>query len=480
MVQDVVYAAYGWVLGLFNWIVKLLPTVLIGVGVLGLLWLALKKVDPERADRWAKASPLTGPKFLRLVGLTFITTVLCGLLIQGEKVTTVRQATILESAASRRNEPTLSGVVQFSPSVAVVEEKTYTRRLVLPPDFLRRIGEDGVQVLSPYLQDPSTENVLKLVDNFKRSGTDVVFTRELTRLDETSISADVANVNLDLQSQSSSSGRRHFIANFEATFKFKNPRDREETMRFVFPLPEGSGTIEGFSLETGGQRISDPDDKGVYAWQGKVPAGGEVQVIARYKFTGAGAFDYRLGSERRRIGDFNLTANTRNQVPKFGKSGIFPTSISGNQAEWHLKDVLTYQNIEIVLPRVDADGELLDKTLTFLPVVLVLFALGTLWCGSRAIAASVAFGLGLLAVPVLAAYAVPLVSVMAGALLATVGGGLVLSSKKGWMVAFLCGLLALAFLTVEHAGLVAWLVAAAAAGVLGRNAMVKAQPLEAG
>ena len=37
-----------------------------------------------------------------------------------------------------------------------------TRTLTLPPELLEGVGEEGVQVLAPYLQDPSAENVLRL------------------------------------------------------------------------------------------------------------------------------------------------------------------------------------------------------------------------------------------------------------------------------------------------------------------------------
>ena len=37
-----------------------------------------------------------------------------------------------------------------------------------------------VQVLSPYLQDPGSANIVSLRDRFTRSGQDVVFSREAT------------------------------------------------------------------------------------------------------------------------------------------------------------------------------------------------------------------------------------------------------------------------------------------------------------
>ncbi|RYG22933.1 hypothetical protein EON82_15605, partial [bacterium] len=115
---------------------------------------------------------------------------------------------------------------------------------------------------------------------------------------------------------------------FDGTYRFRNPRAAEANIRFNFPLPQGGGTLQEFVIEAGGKRITDPDDKGMYAWTGSVSAGAEVVARLRYRVTGAGAYDYVLGSERRRIGDFRLVA-TSDQAPKFGRSGIFPTSLNG-------------------------------------------------------------------------------------------------------------------------------------------------------
>src|SRR5437879_2745940 len=54
--------------------------------------------------------------------------------------------------------PDAPAVFQYGPAVAALSERTYTRTLRLPPEFLQRVADQGVGVLSPYLADPSTEN----------------------------------------------------------------------------------------------------------------------------------------------------------------------------------------------------------------------------------------------------------------------------------------------------------------------------------
>src|SRR5207249_11349161 len=86
-----------------------------------------------------------------------------------------------ESAeATAKPAPHAPPIHQYGPSVAAIVERTYTRTLTLPPEFLQPLGADGLGVLSPYLTDPSAENVLRMADTFHRSGRDAVFTREVT------------------------------------------------------------------------------------------------------------------------------------------------------------------------------------------------------------------------------------------------------------------------------------------------------------
>lgn len=466
MVQDFVLACYRWLLSGANVVRHLLPLTLAAT-VLGLaLWLAFRRFDPETAATWRPAFTRLSGRAKQLLATSLALLLLCGALVQAKKVIAFRQMTVEQAPASRRNVPQLSGVDQYAPSVAVIQERTYTRTLMLPPQYVERIGTEGIQILSPYLSDPSAENVVKLVDSFKRSGQDVVFTRQLTRLDEVPVSADTAQVNIGFQHLGAASGQRHYEATFDGEYRFRNPQPQPANMRFIFPLPMGGGTMQGFYLESGGQRITEPDQHEQYSWNGLVQPGATVVVKAHYKLTGSHGFNYALGSERRRIGDFHLVASS-SQSPQYGKAGIFPTRVTSHTSEWQLKDVLTAQSISLLFPRLDLQSQLLDKTLSFLPLVLVLFGLTAFWLlPGRALWGTVGLGLGLLGMAVLSAYVSPPVATLVGAGLAVVIGGVGLGRLAGWLLALMAGLLSIAFLSVEHGALVAWCLMIVAVGVL--------------
>ncbi|RYG22934.1 hypothetical protein EON82_15610 [bacterium] len=197
MVQDALIAAYRWLLGSAGLALRLLPLFVIA-GLLGFgLYILLRRVDPMRADRLTEGFVAMRPRLMGPVLALMAALLLGGALLQARKMVVARRLTLDQASASRREEPSLSGVTQFAPAVGLLEEKTYRRTLTLPPDSLTRIGAEGVQVLAPYLSDPSAEEVLRLKDEFNRSGNDVVCTREVGRRDETTIAADAAEATVN-------------------------------------------------------------------------------------------------------------------------------------------------------------------------------------------------------------------------------------------------------------------------------------------
>lgn len=456
MVQDVVLAIYAFFKDAAALVQHLLPTIAATAVALLAIWLAVLKWAPEKVT--ALSNALSHLKPTRFVGAIAICVLFTGAFVQGRKLVENRRETLSEASASRKNEPNLSPVEQYSPRVSVLQDRTYTRTLTLPPSLLERVGVEGVQVLSPYLTDPSAENVTKMVDSFRRSGTDVVFTREVTRRDEVPVSTQSAIIQVDFSTEGGSTGRKHFVAQFDGKYKLRNDRAELATMSFTFPIPTGGGALEGLELSGKGTRITDPDENQQYTWTGQVAPGESVEIEAKYRLTGGGNYQYWVGSDRRRTEQFSFVAKSDSE-PQFSRNGLFPAKVNGNSAEWDLNNVITFQSIALVFPRADVAVEILDKTLFVQPLILIAFALGCLFLKVERPLGSVAgFGMGMLATPVLSSYASPLLATIAGGVLAALLGSLALRSRSGAILATSCGVLSLIFLSVQHGTLIAWLL----------------------
>ena len=363
----------------------------------------------------------------------------------------------LQSAYSSHEDPSISGVYQYGPLATYVQEKTFTRTLTLPPDFLTRVGAEGVQTLSPYLQDPSAENVLKLADTFRRSGQNVVFTREVTRLDATPIPIQKANVNVDLafRDPGATVRRSYYDSGFDASYTFKNPLETPARCRFSFPLPQ-TGTIRDFDFKVNGEAVREPDEKDQYVWEGTLEPGAIATATVKYRTQGGGSWRYEIGSGRRRIEAFNLRVKA-NEEARFQRGALYPSRSEGNTMIWELPNVITNRQVDLFFAGRGAAADAESKALAFLPFGLGLF-LATLavlslrgrliFEPSSALVATAGFSIGLLLyLPLLGA---TVLAAILGAALARRALGPAIT-----LPALFAGLLPAAFVSETHSGLLA-------------------------
>ena len=304
MVQQVVSAFLANLRTLGETLMRFSTPLAIAAGsaaiVAALLWAADREGFRNRFAGFGD----TSRRWVGWIGFALLFSVLWLVLQDIEPIISQEQRTQLQVAYTTREDPSIAGVYQYGPIAAYVEERTFTRTLTLPPSFVDRIGADGIQVLSPYLQDPSAENVLKLVDTFKRSGRDVVFTRAVTQLDETSIPIEKADVNVVLTFHAPASFQSAaFTSDLKATYIFRNPLATQAKGRFRFALPE-TGTLSGFDLSVNGQSVGEPDKTGAYTWAGLLEPGQAATAVVRYHTQGGGVWRYDIGSGRRRIQAF--------------------------------------------------------------------------------------------------------------------------------------------------------------------------------
>ncbi|MEQ1933321.1 MAG: hypothetical protein ABL962_05510, partial [Fimbriimonadaceae bacterium] len=345
----------------------------------------------------------------------------CGWTVLREVRDIQRSALEWEASAEATEHPQEDApeIYQYSPSVVRVVEKTYTRTLSLPPDFAERIGTDGLGVLSPYLSDPTTENVLRMVDSFKRSGQDVLFTRELTRMDEEPIGFKESGVKVNIK-RSQETG---YDASFGGAYTFENKDSLPYEIKFVFPLSSGGATVRDLSLKVGSDTVTEPDDSGNYMWKGTVPAGESRTAEVKYLAAGSSSWTYDMGSTRRTVRDFKLSATVDGPF-RFPRGTIEPSQRTASGADWHLSNVVTAQRIGLAFPK---DTFAQDGYLQGLAALPVAFGLVLIVCMVQSgrvgvsfkmgsfVSAAVVLALAFLAVPVLYGYIGP-ISVFLGPL----------------------------------------------------------------
>ena len=369
-----------------------------------------------------------------------------------------------ESAEATANaSPDAPPVYQFGPAVAAIVERTYTRTLTLPPDFLQRIGTEGVGILAPYLSDPSAEEVLRLVDTFRRSGRDVVFTRTVTRRDEDPLPFTGSQVRATFQRLP---GRAYDVA-FEARYTFANTGVAPAPLRFTFPLPQ-DGTVRDLAVDVSGQAVTEPDEKSAYEWTGTVPPGQSREASVRYRLAGARTWRYDIGSRRRRVQQFRLEMVPGGPV-RFLRGSLQPTATTGGAPRWELENVVTAQQVAVAFPPDVLARDAYLQSLGALPAALAVFLTLAVASGLRAgglpgpgalAFALVLFALGLGAASILANYVGPVAGVIAGPLSGALLAARALLEWRRWLPPALCAaLLPATFLSPTHSGLLVLVLA---------------------
>ncbi|HEY6234517.1 MAG TPA: hypothetical protein VIW69_05330 [Candidatus Elarobacter sp.] len=349
---------------------------LAGIIVLALLVVVVVGVFDRDRVRWAFA---TIPLALRPLGAWLVfAVVLAGgvFVLHVVQLATDARFVAMEYAQNTSGaDSDATSMVQGAPHASFISQKTYRRILTIPPFLVNRVTAEGVGALAPYLTDPSTENVTRLVDSFRRSGRNVVFQRDATLQVETAIKLDASTVDatVDLVDPTFGGRRTFYRASFDGKYVVHNPTGREARVRFAFPLPTGSGTLSEVRFLADGKPVAVTDLTAGYVWDGTLAQDATTTFEIAYSNQGARGWAYRLSSRREPIAKLDLAVHA-NRSPKFARYSLFPTSVShgiggGYTAEWHLQNVVTAQDVGLVFARLDV-RETLAKMLAYAPVAL--------------------------------------------------------------------------------------------------------------
>jgi hypothetical protein len=367
---------------------------------------------------------------------------------------------------SALEDPAGGQTVQYSPNVSFEREVTYSRSVTIPGFLGQKLSTlEAAQLIAPYLVDPASENIKKLADSFKRSGKDLIFTREATVRQNDPVALELADVTVNFSFGDTGAGRSYYSALFSGKYKFKNPNPEPTMLRFSFPLPEQSGTLSDFEFKFAGEVVPQPDLSSGYIVEREVAANAEVEVSVRYKNQGAGTWTYDFGSRREPIKNFKLNINTPRAV-KFLRGSLYPNERGLSSLTWNLKNVITSQGVVLSFPERSL-RETLTKVFSFAPLALLLASVWTFaWAWRRQLKLEpvqvalvlLAFMVGIGAMAVLLGYVTPSFASWFGALLSLGLSSLVLGRRFLLPLAG-SALAPLAFLSVGNAGLLLGILA---------------------
>lgn len=356
--------------------------------------------------------------------------------------------------------PDAPPVAQSGPALARLTKRTYARTITLPPDLLQRIRTEGSDALAPYLSDASQGSILHQRDVFRRRGRDMIFTRQATQLNEDPMPFSDSLIQVKFHRLAG----RAYDTTFDGRYAFENKAEKPATMHFLFNLPE-AGTIRDLTVTVGGKAISekvaaDKTGTNTYEWQGEMQPGAKSEAIVHYRVIGTRLWSYDLGSQRRRVQQFNLDASTEGPV-SFLRGSLQPTTNSGGTLRWEMGDVVTAQKIAIVIAPDGWEQRLYLQALGALPASFILFPIGILALGVwfrrmpssyQLLGGLVLFAFGLGAGTVLKIYLGAPIGMAAGPILGAFLVALILG-RHSLLISLPLGLLPATFLSAQDTGL---------------------------
>lgn len=473
MVQTALTALLGALRALLD---LALPAALV-LAALALALAGLALIDRDRARRTLDWVVARAPQ----IGAWALAALLLGgaLLVLNVSRRAVDARIAAQQSARYANaaDPDGGQTVQTAPRASLVENRTYTRSLLLPNDVATRVSvNNSLDGLLPYLGSPG-DTVQGLRENFTRTPEGLRYTREVVMQSERPLDFNRSVVRADLRFVDPAGGRgTYYNATFQASYRFRNPLDTPATLRFAFPLPGGSGTLSGFTLTVNGQALSTSDLLNGNVWEGQVPAGDSVDVQVAYAHQGSRAWSYQL-SRREAIKDLDVTV-TADRPAKFQRYSLFPTSqtrpaLGGpSTLRWQLKNAVTAQDVAVVFTQGSVRETLTKVHLTQGLAVVLAALLIPLWAvtrrtplapltlGGALLGLALGFTLGGVLTAYLPLLLTEILGSLAGAALAWVILGGPRQARTPLLPLLASAALPLAFLTGGHAGLILTVLAA--------------------
>jgi len=237
---------------------------------------------------------------------------------------------------------------QRAPQVSVLDTRSFSRRIVLPPQLATLEALPGWNPEEARFGGAPAVNVQDELIKDERA---LVLTRttSVQRFVPMKLQSSDVNLKLAFHDPGSGSGQL-YEADFQASYTFQNPFEESRRLHFTFPLPDNSGTLAGFRFRVNGKDMPAQDvDRGL-DWEGELSPQQRCVVEVAYQHRGARSWSYDVTGRREPIADFRLRVQGDRSDIKFQRGSLYPSKVEARTWEWNLKNQITSQSISLYFP----------------------------------------------------------------------------------------------------------------------------------
>ncbi|MBU4201118.1 MAG: inner membrane CreD family protein [Verrucomicrobia bacterium] len=169
-----------------------------------------------------------------------------------------------------------------------------------------------------------------------------------------------------------------YNCSFEGSYLITNQESVAQKVRLHFDFPAKSGTYDNFSLVVGGKPASAPiDTKAGVGEIIELQPGESREFKVTYQTRGIREWRYRTDRNVGRVQNLDLTVTTSFRDVDFTDGSLSPMSkeetAGGMTLKWSATDLITAQDIGIVIPEKLNPGPVTSRITFFAPVCLLFF-----------------------------------------------------------------------------------------------------------
>jgi hypothetical protein len=169
-----------------------------------------------------------------------------------------------------------------------------------------------------------------------------------------------------------------YVCTFDGTYTLTNAEPVMQKLRLHFAFPAKGGTYDAFAVYLNGEKLVSPVDTedGVREIVELNP-GGTTEFRVVYTTRGLGAWRYRMDPVIGRVQNFTLHVDTNFRDVDYPDGCLSPMTVDttreGLALGWNATDLITGEDIGVVVPERLNPGPLTSRITYFAPVCLLFF-----------------------------------------------------------------------------------------------------------
>jgi hypothetical protein len=169
-----------------------------------------------------------------------------------------------------------------------------------------------------------------------------------------------------------------YVCTFQGKYTITNEESVAQKFRVLFRFPDPGATYDAFSASLDGRKLQGTINtvEGI-AEILELEPGANAEFQVTYKTRGVSEWRYKTDSGAGRVRNLNLTATTNFRAVDYPDGCLSPMSAEetpgGMTLAWKAEDLITRQDIGIVIPEKLNPGPLTARITFFAPVCLLFF-----------------------------------------------------------------------------------------------------------